>query len=930
MTHMKTIDPQHKPCISLGLIGPSLSGKTTLLAQITQTQEIGDIKTPPLEISQEKDVLRLSLDTLKYEKLSTVKGKFTSFSTPKYHFIGVDTPGRKKYFKHLLRRISMMDLTLLVVDVSDETDLSKSLNDQIIACKVFGISKFIVCINKMENVEFSKDKFEKMKERMISIFKNHFLNENSMFIPISAITGENIFEKSSKMNNFYNGLCLVEILNELEPFKRDYQTPLRINTLDVVKIGGIGTVIIGRIESGILYPGMYLRNSNLIFEKIVKSIEKNLEHASCGLPGDIVGVNLKNISVREIHPGYVFGNAFDAFPREVDTFKANVKLLKTFKDGFTCAIHCHQSRVTCKVNILEKKDDLYLVEIFTERSKKCLFLENFSSNAKYGKFCMEISHKIIGFGKVLEVVHKDFPFSLSGVLTKLDSSLDRLKYDALNLMKMNLSEISKSFVMEAMKVNPFVYKYLPNNFRIDNDILSMDCFFNYPSLYVELPIEFKSDKETLLRYMKNHPFVIMFSSEKLRNDEEISTKMMEKSSMNVQFLSKKFSKQELLFEYIKNDLKILKYSLYDFFDVNFVKKLIYFFPMVIKHTPYLWGDEYLMKECILRNGLLIKFANKKWVTSGLILKAIDNKPTAFHFIDKIVNKTIALALLKKIPRSYSRLPLDLQMDEDVAYQVVSSDKKLISILPHGLQMIPKILLESYKGIPYKYYFYKVYFDTKLENNEEFLLKAIEIHEVIFKLFVSPSLKEDKDFIKKAMEANGNVFQFLNQKYKDNRDYIIIALKKDPSNIFYAKNSIYERDDQIIFMTFMGADLFNAHQFIEKTNIETNYSGNLSFIENLLVSRPLLFNYFSTIFTKEFRNKEFILKLMNIDIKLYEKLEEIFREDTEISMKYLRNVRNIQAKISERLLQNIDVQWASRKMFISISFVKNHEIHFKFQ
>jgi elongation factor 1-alpha len=926
---MKIVDPQSKPRISLGFIGLPSHGKTTLLANITQTQEIGDIKTPELNESQSTDFLRLSLDALKYEKnSSTVKEKYTSFTTSKFHFYGVDTPGRKKYFKHFLKGVSIIDLAILVVDVSSDSDLS-ILKDQLIACKVFGVQQFIVCLNKIDTVKFSKEKFEMMKEKISYVLKKYSSNENAHFIPISAITGENIFQKSTNMN-FYEGLCLMEVLDSWKPFKRDFQSPLRINTLDVVKIGGVGTVFVGRIESGILYPGMILSNSEIGQGRLVRSIEKNLECASCGLPGDIVGVNLKNISTRDIKTGFVFGNAFDGFPRAVDSFKATTKSLKPLNDGRICTIICHLSAVTCKIKILEKKEDFYLIEFFTLRSRKYLFLEEYAVNPKYGRFCMESQHQILGFGKVLEVKFKDFNISPFNKKEDFDSNLKRVEHDAMSFKTIDPSEISKSFVIQAMKLNPFVYKYLPKEFSSDKDILSMECLVKHPSLYFELPTEAKADKETLLKYMKNSPFVILFSSEELRNNEEISIKMMEQHSMNVEFLSKKFSNPELIFDYIKNDLKILKYSLYNFSDFNFVKRLIYFFPIVIKHTPYLWGDEEFMKENIARNGVLIKFANKKWVTNELILKAIKNNPKAFHFIDRAIDKNIALALLNKLPKAYTSLPYKLQIDEDVAFQTVKSENRLISILHPKVQKVPRILLESYKGIAKDYYYGTVYFDEKLQNDEKFLLKAIESYEVIFQRFVPLSLKNDKNFVKKAMEANGNVFKFLvNPLDKENRDYLLLAVKKKASNFFDANKSLYEKDKEILFSALMGIESYTIDKMLKETNIEKNFSGDSEFIEKLLTSRPSLWKFFSPEFIKDFRNKEFILKLMDIDIHFYEHLEANFREDFDIAIKYVRNVKNTAIKIPYQVLENIDVQWASRKMYISIKIVNNHDIQFHF-
>ncbi len=84
-----------------------------------------------------------------------------------------------------------------------------------------------------------------------------------------------------------------------------------------MKIGGIGTIVIGRVETGVLKSGSYVVFSPVNLKTSVKSIEIHGEMADKGFPGDIVGFNTMGISFRDLRRGYVCGEVKDDPPQEV-------------------------------------------------------------------------------------------------------------------------------------------------------------------------------------------------------------------------------------------------------------------------------------------------------------------------------------------------------------------------------------------------------------------------------------------------------------------------------------------------------------------------------------------------------------------------------------------------------------------------------------
>ena len=100
--------------------------------------------------------------------------------------------------------------------------------------------------------------------------------DNIPFVPISGWHGDNMLEKSPKLA-WYTGPCLIEALNNIVPPKRPTERPLRLPLQDVYKIGGIGTVPVGRVETGILKPNMTVTFAPVGVVTEVKSVEMHHE-----------------------------------------------------------------------------------------------------------------------------------------------------------------------------------------------------------------------------------------------------------------------------------------------------------------------------------------------------------------------------------------------------------------------------------------------------------------------------------------------------------------------------------------------------------------------------------------------------------------------------------------------------------------------------
>jgi len=119
----------------------------------------------------------------------------------------------------------------------------------------------------------------------------------------------------SPNTQWYKGLILIEALDAITPPKRPTDKPLRLPLQDVYKIGGIGTVPVGRVETGILKPGMTVFFAPAGLSSEVKSVEMHHEALQEAIPGDNVGFNVKGLNVKDIRRGNVAGDLKNDPPR---------------------------------------------------------------------------------------------------------------------------------------------------------------------------------------------------------------------------------------------------------------------------------------------------------------------------------------------------------------------------------------------------------------------------------------------------------------------------------------------------------------------------------------------------------------------------------------------------------------------------------------
>ena len=318
--------------INLVVIGHVDSGKSTSTGHLIY--KCGGIDKRTIE-KLEKEAIEVGRGSFKYawimDKLKserdrgiTIDISLWQFESPRYHFTIIDAPGHRDFIKNMITGTSQADCALLMIASPQgefEAGISKEgqTREHALLSYTLGVKQMIVCLNKMDDksVNYSEDRYNEIKrEASEFLAKVGYKPKDIPFIPISGWEGDNMIDKSTKMP-WYKGPYLLEALDKLEPPKRPTEKPLRLPLQDVYKIGGIGTVPVGRVETGVLKPGMNVTFAPSNLKSDVKSVERHHEKVPEAIPGDNVGFNVKGLTVKDIKRGYVCGDSNNDPPREV-------------------------------------------------------------------------------------------------------------------------------------------------------------------------------------------------------------------------------------------------------------------------------------------------------------------------------------------------------------------------------------------------------------------------------------------------------------------------------------------------------------------------------------------------------------------------------------------------------------------------------------
>jgi elongation factor 1-alpha len=433
--------------INLVVIGHVDAGKSTTTGHLIY--KCGGIDKRTIE-KFEKEAAELGKSSFKYawvldnlkaerERGITIDIALWKFQSPKYYFTVIDAPGHRDFIKNMITGTSQADVAILVVasGVGEfEAGVSKEgqTREHALLAYTLGVKQMIVCVNKMDDssVKYGESRYSEIKSEVsIYLKKVGYKPMKIPFVPISGWAGDNMIDRSTNMP-WYKGPYLLEALDLVNPPKRPVDKPLRLPLQDVYKIGGIGTVPVGRVETGVLKPGMVVTFAPAQLSTEVKSVEMHHESLPEAVPGDNVGFNVKNLSVKEIRRGFVAGDSSKDPPCPTADFNAQVIVLNhpgQISNGYSPVLDCHTAHVACKFKEISQKMDRRSGKVLEENPKfvksgdacmvtlepsKPMCVEVFTEYPPLGRFAVRDMRQTVAVGVIKGVSKKD----VSGKATK--------------------------------------------------------------------------------------------------------------------------------------------------------------------------------------------------------------------------------------------------------------------------------------------------------------------------------------------------------------------------------------------------------------------------------------------------------------------------------------------------------------------------------
>lgn len=419
-----------KPHINIMTAGHVDAGKSTLIGRLLydtgaiREEEMRKLKEIATELKKETFEFAFVMDTVKEERERgvTIDVMHRPFETQKWFFTIIDAPGHRDFVKNMITGASQADVAMLVVSAKQGEGVQEQTKEHAWLLKVLGIGQMMVILNKMDAANYDEKRYNEIKTEVVNLLKPiGYKVDEIPFIPVSAYQGDNVAKKSDKMP-WYKGQTVIETLDAYvkEP-EKPTQKPLRVPIQDVYSITGVGTVPVGRVETGIMKV-----NDRIIFEPSgvsgeVKSIEVHHQQIPQAIPGDNVGFNVRGVDKKEISRGSVAGHP-DNPPTVAKEFTAQIVVLNhptVLTKGYTPVFHAHTASVACTIEeiiakidpktgavIQEKPDFIKTGEVARVKVKplKPMVIEKQADFPELAKFAIRDMGMTVAAGVVLDVV----------------------------------------------------------------------------------------------------------------------------------------------------------------------------------------------------------------------------------------------------------------------------------------------------------------------------------------------------------------------------------------------------------------------------------------------------------------------------------------------------------------------------------------------
>ncbi len=424
---------QAKPNVNVLFVGHVDHGKSTCVGRLmfeagkVTEQELAKLKEEAQKHGKVGFEFAFVMDRLKEERERglTIDLAYKKITTQKYNITVIDAPGHKDFVKNMITGASQADCAMLVI--ACQHGIMPQTKEHIWLCRTMGVEQMTVLINQMDTVNYSEEKFNKVKADVSALLKTAGFNVDKInFIAASGLKGDNITKKSTNML-WYKGPTLLEQFDLFTTPQKPTELPLRMPIQDVYEITGIGTVPVGKIETGKMKPGQKVlilpARSGTGVPGEIKSIEMHHETLPEAIAGDNVGINIRGVGKKDIARGDVICDASAPAP-VVAEFTAQIAVINhptVIAKGYTPVFHVHTAQVPCQfielIKTLDpktgqtakenpdflKNGDVAVVKI---KPMGNLVLETQKVNPHMARFAIRDAGQTVAAGICIELIEK--------------------------------------------------------------------------------------------------------------------------------------------------------------------------------------------------------------------------------------------------------------------------------------------------------------------------------------------------------------------------------------------------------------------------------------------------------------------------------------------------------------------------------------------
>ncbi|MFH0748890.1 MAG: translation elongation factor EF-1 subunit alpha [Candidatus Bathyarchaeota archaeon] len=429
-----------KPHLNLVVIGHVDHGKSTTVGHLLLLKGyISDRAIKEHDSEAQKYGMRIEevkfawvLDRLKEERERgmTIDLSFWKFETDKYFYTLVDAPGHRDFVKNMITGTSQADAAVLIIsakkgDYEAGTSAGGQTREHVFLAYTLGVQQLIIGINKMDDqtVKWSQERYEEVRDGVADLLKmTGYKVDKISFVPISGWTGDNLIEPGKNMP-WYNGPTLIQALDAFVVPPKPVDKPLRLPIQDVYTITGVGTVPVGRVETGVMKVGDQVVFMPEGVQGEVRTIETHHEQIQEAGPGDNVGFSVKGVSKKDVRRGDVLGPTSNP-PTVAKEFIGQIIVIHhptAIAAGYTPVIHAHTVTIAATFTELIQKIDPRTGQVVEEkpaflktgdgalvklRPLRPIAIEEYAQLPQIGRFAIRDMGTTIAAGVVRKITEK--------------------------------------------------------------------------------------------------------------------------------------------------------------------------------------------------------------------------------------------------------------------------------------------------------------------------------------------------------------------------------------------------------------------------------------------------------------------------------------------------------------------------------------------